>query len=277
MTNGVSSLAKSTLKNQYNPPRMKIAVLVKTALDTGQLRVRESVVVEETPLKISDIDRNAVEEAVKLKGQDKAYAVTVLKWGPLQKKVQEAENVLREALAMGLDEAYLVADEKLVGASHLATAKAIAAVVKKVGADLVLAGEATVDNYTGQIPARVAAELGWPVVTYVRELRVEGGKVVARRDLEDRVEVVEAPLPAVVSVTREINQPRIPTLLAIRAAMKKPVNRLTLADLGVSVDSKATATYKPLVIQRKKVVIKDGTPEEKAEKLIQYLRQEGVI
>jgi electron transfer flavoprotein beta subunit len=88
---------------------------------------------------------------------------------------------------------------------------------------------------------------------------------------------VEAPLPAVVSVTREINQPRIPTLLAIRAAMKKPINRLTLADLGIGVETKISAAYKPLVIQRKKVVIKDGTPEEKAEKLIQYLRQEGVI
>jgi len=180
-------------------------------------------------------------------------------------------------LAMGLDEAYLVADERLLSASHLATAKAIAAVVKKVGADLVLAGEATVDNYTGQIPARVAAELGWPVITYARELKVEGGRVVARRDLEDHVEVVEAPLPAVVSVTREINQPRIPTLLAIRAAMKKPISRLTLADLGIGVEPKISAAYKPLVIQRKKVVIKDGTPEEKAEKLIQYLRQEGVI
>ncbi|WP_193322712.1 electron transfer flavoprotein subunit beta/FixA family protein [Pyrobaculum calidifontis] len=256
---------------------MKIAVLVKTALDTGQLRVRDTVVVEETPLKISDIDRNAVEEAVKLKGQGQAYGVTVLKWGPLQKRVQEAENVLREALAMGLDEAYLVADEALLNASHVATAKAIAAVVKKVGADLVLAGEATVDNYTGQIPARVAAELGWPVITYARELKVEGGKVVAKRDLEDRVEVVEAPLPAVVSVTREINQPRIPTLLAIRAAMKKPVHKLTLGDLGISLDVKAKASYKPVVIQRKKVIIKDGTPEEKAEKLIQYLRQEGVV
>ncbi|MCU7786737.1 electron transfer flavoprotein subunit beta/FixA family protein [Pyrobaculum sp. 3827-6] len=256
---------------------MKVAVLVKTALDTGQLRVRDTVATEETPLKISDIDRNAIEEAVKLKGQDKAYAVTVLKWGPLQKKAQEAENVLREALAMGLDEAYLVADERLLNASHVVTAKALAAVVKKVGADIVLAGEATVDNYTGQIPARVAAELGWPVVTYVRELRVEGGRLIARRDLEDHVEVVEVQLPAVVSVTREINQPRIPTLLAIRAAMKKPVNRLTLADLGVEVAPRIAAAYKPLVIQRKKVVIKDGTPEEKAEKLIQYLRQEGVI
>ncbi|MEM5827474.1 MAG: electron transfer flavoprotein subunit beta/FixA family protein, partial [Pyrobaculum sp.] len=223
----------------------------------------------------SDIDRNAVEEAVKLKGQ--AYAVTVLKWGPLQRRVQEAENVLREVLAMGLDEAYLVADEKLINASHLATAKAIAAVVKRVGADLVLAGEATVDNFSSQIPARVAAELGWPVVTYVRELKIEQGKLVAKRDLEDYVEVVEAPLPAVVSVTRELNQPRIPTLLAIRAAMKKPIHRLTLADLGVEVSPQISVTYRPLAVQRKKIIIKDGTPEEKAEKLLQFLRQEGVI
>ncbi|MEM4897988.1 MAG: electron transfer flavoprotein subunit beta/FixA family protein, partial [Pyrobaculum sp.] len=229
----------------------------------------------ETPLKISDIDRNAVEEAVKLKGQ--AYAVTVLKWGPLQRRVQEAENVLREVLAMGLDEAYLVADEKLINASHLATAKAIAAVVKRVGADLVLAGEATVDNFSSQIPARVAAELGWPVVTYVRELKIEQGKLVAKRDLEDYIEVVEAPLPAVVSVTRELNQPRIPTLLAIRAAMKKPIHRLTLADLGVEVSPQISVTYRPLAVQRKKIIIKDGTPEEKAEKLLQFLRQEGVI
>ncbi|MEM0369820.1 MAG: electron transfer flavoprotein subunit beta/FixA family protein [Pyrobaculum sp.] len=254
---------------------MKVAVLVKTSLDTAQLRIRDGVLVEETPLKISDIDRNAVEEAVKLKGQ--AYAVTVLKWGPLQRRVQEAENVLREVLAMGLDEAYLVADEKLINASHLATAKAIAAVVKRVGADLVLAGEATVDNFSSQIPARVAAELGWPVVTYVRELKIEQGKLVAKRDLEDYVEVVEAPLPAVVSVTRELNQPRIPTLLAIRAAMKKPIHRLTLADLGVEVSPQISVTYRPLAVQRKKIIIKDGTPEEKAEKLLQFLRQEGVI
>ncbi|MEM1923670.1 MAG: electron transfer flavoprotein subunit beta/FixA family protein [Pyrobaculum sp.] len=254
---------------------MKVAVLVKTSLDTAQLRIRDGVLVEETPLKISDIDRNAVEEAVKLKGQ--AYAVTVLKWGPLQRRVQEAENVLREVLAMGLDEAYLVADEKLINASHLATAKAIAAVVKRVGADLVLAGEATVDNFSSQIPARVAAELGWPVVTYVRELKIEQGKLVAKRDLEDYIEVVEAPLPAVVSVTRELNQPRIPTLLAIRAAMKKPIHRLTLADLGVEVSPQISVAYRPLAVQRKKIIIKDGTPEEKAEKLLQFLRQEGVI
>ncbi|MEL9990591.1 MAG: electron transfer flavoprotein subunit beta/FixA family protein [Thermoproteus sp.] len=258
---------------------MKIAVLVKPALDTSQLRVREGrVVIEETPLKINDIDRNAIEESLKLKGSDKAYAVSVLKWPPLSRRVQEAENLLREALAMGLDEAYLVADESLIAADQTATARAIAAVIKKVGADLVLAAEASIDNYTGEVPSRVAAELGWPFLTYVREMKAEGGKIVAKRDLEDSVEVVEVQPPVVVSVTREINQPRIPTLLAIRAAMKKPVNKLTLADLGLKAEPKVELVeYRPVVIQRKKVIIKDGTPEEKADKLLQYLRQEGVI
>ncbi len=252
---------------------MKIAVLLKLALDTSQLRIRDGVLTEETPLKISDIDRNAVEEAVRLGSQ--TYGVSVLKWGPLQRRMQEAENVLREALAMGLGEAYLVADERLLNASHLATARAIAAVVKRVGADLAIAGEATVDNYSGQIPPRVAAELGWPVLTYVREVKIVEGKVVARRDLENHMEVVEAPLPAVVSVTREINTPRIPTLLAIKSAMKKPIHKLTAADLDVS--PRATAVYRPVVVQRKRVVIKEGTPEEKVEKLLQQLRQEGVL
>lgn len=258
---------------------MKIAVLVKPALDTSQLRVREGkVVIEETPLKINDIDRNAAEEALKLKGGDKAYAVAAVKWPPLAKRVQEAENLMREVLAMGLDEAYLVVDEALLAGDQWLTAKALAAVVKKVGADLVLSAEASIDNYTGQVPARVAAELGWPVVTYVRELKVEGGRIIAKRDLEDAVEVVEVQPPAVVSVTREINTPRIPTLLAIRAAMKKPVNKLGLADLGIGGGAKAEVLeYRPVSIQRKKVIIKEGTPEEKADKLIQYLRQEGVI
>lgn len=258
---------------------MKIAVLVKPAIDTSQLRVREGrVIVEETPLKVNDIDRNAAEEALKIKGGDKAYAVAAVKWPPLAKRVQEAENLLREVLAMGLDEAYLIADEALLSADQALTAKGLAAVVKKAGADLILAAEASVDNYTGEVPARVAAELGWPLITFARELKVEGGRITARRDLEDSVEVVEVQPPAVISVTREINQPRIPTLLAIRGAMKKPVNKLTLADLGVKAEPRVEAAeYKPVVVQRRKVMIKDGTPEEKADKLVQYLRQEGVL
>ncbi len=253
---------------------------MKLALDTGQLRLSQAAVgVEETPLKISDIDRNAVEEAVKLRGNaGKAVSISVLKWPPVGRRIQEAENLLREVLAMGVDEAYLVVDEGLVGTDQYVTAKAIASVVKRVGADIVVAGEATVDGYTAQVPARVAAELGWPYLTYVRELRVEGGKAVARRDLEDRVVLVEADMPVVVSVTREINVPRIPTLLAIRAAMKKPIVRLGLGDLAVDASPRARlAELRPLLVSRRRVVVKEGTAEEKVDKFIDFLMAEGIL
>lgn len=151
--------------------------LVKLALDTGQLRMNESKVdIDATPLKISDIDRSAVEEAVRIKEKvgGRARVIAVLKYGPLPKRQQEAESLLREALAMGADEAYLIVDNALVNSDQLLTAKAIAATVKKLGNyDLIIAGEATIDGYTSQVGSRVAAELGIPVISFVRELRLK--------------------------------------------------------------------------------------------------------
>lgn len=262
---------------------MEILALVKLALDTGQLRVSETKVdIDSTPLKISDIDRNAVEEAVRIKEKagGRVRVITALKYGPLTRRQQEAESLLREVLAMGADEAYLIVDNALINSDQLLTAKAIAATIRKLGNyDLIIAGEATIDGYTSQVGGpRVAAELGIPVITFVRELRVEGNKVTAKRDLEDAIQTVEAQLPVLVTVTREINVPRIPPLLQIRAAMKKPINRLGLADLGISMKSPVEVTnIVPIQVKRKGVIIKDGTVDEKVDKLIQALIQEGII
>ncbi|MGC8543462.1 MAG: electron transfer flavoprotein subunit beta/FixA family protein [Vulcanisaeta sp.] len=261
---------------------MEIIALVKLALDTGQLRMTETKLdVETTPLKISDIDRNAVEEAVRLREKlgGKVHVVSVLKYGPIQKRQQEAESSLREVLAMGADDAYLVIDNALINSDQFITAKAIAATVRKIGNfDLIIAGEATIDGYTSQVGPRVAAELGIPVVTFAREIKVEGNKLIAKRDLEDVVQTVEVPLPALVTVTREINVPRIPPLLQIRAAMKKPINRLSLADLGLSLKSTMEIlSIAPVQVKRKGVIIKEGTVDEKVDKLIQALIQEGII
>jgi len=261
---------------------MDVVVPVKLALDVAQLRVSENKVdIEGTPMRISDIDRNALEEAVRIKERlgGKVRVISVLKYGPLQRRIQEAENLLREALAMGADEAYLVSDQGLLGTDQYYTAKAIAAVVRKLGGfDLIIMGEATIDGYTGQVGPRLGAELGVPVITYAREVKVEGGMVIAKRDLEDSVQVVEAPLPAIVTVTREINVPRIPPLLQIRAAMKKPLSKLSLGDLGLNVKPSYDVTSITAVqVKRKGVIIKDGSVEEKVDKLIQYLAQEGII
>ncbi|MCG2863922.1 MAG: electron transfer flavoprotein subunit beta/FixA family protein [Vulcanisaeta sp.] len=261
---------------------MEIIALVKLALDTGQLRMTETKIdLDATPLKISDIDRNAVEEAIRVRDKvgGKVHVISALKYGPIQKRQQEAESLLREVLAMGADDAYLIIDEALINGDQLITAKAIAAAIKKLGNyDLIIAGEATIDGYTSQVGPRVAAELGIPALTFVRELRIEGNKVVAKRDLEDAVQTVEAPLPALVTVTREINVPRIPPLLQIRAAMKKPIYRLSLADLGLSLKPAVEIrSITPIQVKRKGVIIKEGTVEEKVDKLIQALIQEGLI
>jgi electron transfer flavoprotein beta subunit len=186
---------------------------------------------------------------------------------------------LREALAMGADDAYLIIDEALVGSDQFLTAKAIAAAVRRIGTyDLIIAGEATIDGYTSQVGPRVATELGIPVITFVRELRVESNKVVAKRDLEDVVQIMEASLPVLITVTREINVPRIPPLLQIRAAMKKTINRLSLADLGLSLKPIVeTTSVMPVQVRRKGVIIKEGTVDEKVDKLVQALIQEGLI
>ncbi len=144
--------------------------------------------------------------------------------------------------------------------------------------DIIIAGEATIDGYTSQVGPRVAAELGIPVISFVRELKVEGNKVVAKRDLEEAVQTVEAQLPVLVTVTREINVPRIPPLLQIRAAMKKPINRFSFADLGISVKSPVeVGNITPIQVKRKGVIIKEGSVDEKVEKLVQALIQEGII
>ncbi|GGP22193.1 electron transfer flavoprotein subunit beta [Thermocladium modestius] len=264
---------------------MNIVVLVKPALDTSNLRTAANkIMVEDTPLKISDIDRNAAEEAIRLKEKmkgGKTIAVMVSKYPPIAKRGGEAENLAREVLAMGIDEAILVIDDGLIGTDQTATAKAIVETIrKKVGQfDVIIGGEATIDGYSSQVPARIAAELGIPIITYVREISQAGSDfIVVKRDLEDEVQVVRSKLPVVMTVTREINTPRIPPLLQIRMAMKKPLSKVSLSDLGLQVQVRARTTdLKPLQIQRKKVLIESGTVEEKADKLIQYLSQEGII
>jgi len=261
-----------------------IAVLVKASLNPDVVRVGEggSIDLSSIPLKISDIDRNAVEEAVRLKQQygSKLIAISVVTWGPVEARMRDVRIAVQEALAKGADEAIVVADDSLTPGDQSLTPKLIAKALEVSGVkpDLILAGEATIDEVTGQVPGRLAALLGYSYVSYARRLEVKDGKVVAERDLEDYVEVVEAPLPAVVSVTQEINEPRPPTLIQIRRAAKKPQNYYKVADLeGVATPVKQGVEYKILTVSRKQTIIEGDTLDEIAEKLISLLEQEGVI
>jgi electron transfer flavoprotein beta subunit len=183
---------------------------------------------------LSELDEYAVEEALKLaEAGDRADStVIVLTVGP-----EQAVDAVRKSLQMGADEAVHVLDDGLHGSDAPATAKVLAAAIGKLEYDLVLTGMASTDAGMSVVPAMLAEYLGLPQVTFAGELTVEGSGAGATvrivRDGEVNAEVIESRLPALVSVTDQINDPRYPSFKGIMAAKKKPSQTWSLADLGL--------------------------------------------
>ena len=177
---------------------------------------------------LSELDEYAVEEALKIVEAGEGE-VTVLTMGP-----EDAVAAVKKGLQMGADKGVLISDEAIAGSDAVATSLVLAKAISKIGGvDLVLTGLASTDGSMSVVPAMLAERLGLPQVTFASELSVEGGTVSIRRDGADASETVEASLPAVVSVTDQINEPRYPSFKGIMAAKKKPVETWSLADLGV--------------------------------------------
>ncbi len=177
---------------------------------------------------LDEINERAVEEALLLKEAGDAE-VTVVTMGP-----ERATDAIRKALSMGADKAVHLTDEALHGSCAIQTAKALAKVIGTLDdVDLILAGNEATDGRSGAIPAMLAELLGRPQLTHVRKLSVDGSTVTAERETDDGLFQLEASLPAVVSVTEKINEPRYPSFKGIMAAKKKPVTTLTLADAGI--------------------------------------------
>jgi electron transfer flavoprotein beta subunit len=140
---------------------------------------------------------------------------------------------LRTALAMGADGATLISDEALSGTDALGTAKVLAKAIEKQTPDLVLTATESSDGYTGTVPAQIAELLGLPSVTFAKEIAIADGTATVKRQTESGYDQVECPLPAVVSVTAGVVEPRYPSFKGIMAAKKKPVDEVTVADLGL--------------------------------------------
>jgi len=258
----------------------RIIVCLKQAVDVSQLKVDPStrqLITAGTPRKISDFDKNALEEAIKIKerlGGIEIFTLTV--------STEDAKAVLREALAVGADKAYLVNDPAIQGVDTSGTAYILAQAVKKIGEfDLILCGETSLDSFSGLVGSRLSELLHLPQITSARKLTVESEAVIAERALEDASETEKTKMPALVTVTREINQPRIPSLMMIMKASKKEIVNWTLADLDVQ---KEKITPKIEIIEalapkmeRKKIIIKGETVQEIAEKLARALIQEGIV
>jgi electron transfer flavoprotein beta subunit len=210
-----------------------IVVLVKQVPDTYSERKLSggdhTLDRESADAVLDEINERAVEEALKIKEVGEGE-VTVLSVGP-----SRATDAIRKALSMGADKAIHVSDDALHGSDLLATAKVIAAAIRRIeGVDLVIAGNEASDGRGGAVPAVVAEMLGLPQLTHARQLTVDGSTVKVDRETADEgLTRLEASLPALVSVTEKINEPRYPSFKGIMAAKKKPVETLTVADLGV--------------------------------------------
>ena len=148
---------------------------------------------------------------------------------------------LRTALAMGAARAILVSDDSLAGSDALGTAKVLAAAIKRAEPDLVLTATESTDGYTGTIPAQIAELLGFPSITFAKKIAVDGSTVRVERQTEAGYDEVESPLPAVVSVTAGVVEPRYPSFKGIMAAKSKPVEVLSVADTGVPADQVGAA------------------------------------
>jgi electron transfer flavoprotein beta subunit len=177
---------------------------------------------------INELDEYAIEEGLRL-AEAHGGEVTILSVGP-----QKASESIRKALSMGADKAIHVLDDGIAGSDALATSAVIAAALSSAGFDLVIAGAESTDARTGVLPAMLAERLGVPQLTQASKVDVSGTSVTIRRVSDEGFDVVEASLPAVISVVEKINEPRYPSFKGIMAAKKKPVQTLALADLGVS-------------------------------------------
>jgi electron transfer flavoprotein beta subunit len=211
---------------------MKIAVCVKAVpeqarrIDPGTKRLDRSG--EPT---LNPFDANAVEEALRLKGDDAASEVVLVSLGPAR-----TLDALRKALAMGADRVVLVSDDTAAGSDLVASSYALAKALEREQPDLVLFGQQANDSDGAVLWAAVADRLRRPLISQVAELTLADGSVRGKRQTEFGYDVIEAPFPAVVAVSDAINEPRYPSLKGIMGAKKKPQETVSLSDLGVEAE-----------------------------------------
>ncbi|MGZ8763452.1 MAG: electron transfer flavoprotein subunit beta/FixA family protein [Acidimicrobiia bacterium] len=235
---------------------MNVLVCVKQIPDPatpGELTA-EHTLKREGKLILDESDSFGVEMALQLVDKAGGGEVTLVSMAP-----NDEVSGLRTALAMGAAKAVLVSDPSLAGSDSLSTAKVIAKAVARVGdVDLLLTATESTDGYTGTIPGQVAELLDWPSLTFAKEVTIGDGKVTIQRQTEAGYDVVEASLPAVVSVTAGVVEPRYPSFKGIMAAKNKPVDAVKPADLGLADDQVGWAGA------RQKITSVEQAPERQA-------------
>ncbi len=261
---------------------MNVVVLIKQVPEIALIKVDEAageVVLPQGPGFVNPFDEFALEEGLRIK--EKAGGKCIV----MSVGTQRTESALRNCFALGADEAYLLADDAFNGSDPQGIARILAAGLKKLeGFDLVLAGKQAVDSDAAQVPAAVAAYLDLPAAMFVKKFEaIEDAKATVFRSTEDGYDVVDLQLPAVVSVVKEINEPRLPSLKGKMAAKKKQITTWTAGDLGLDgsdIGANSRTEIKgvqPPPPRQAGEIIEGETPEEIADKLFQKLRDNQVL
>jgi electron transfer flavoprotein beta subunit len=255
---------------------MNIYVILKRTFDTEEkISVKNGKVSEDgAAFIINPYDEYAIEEAIKL-CEEHGGEVTVVTVGE-----EESEKEIRTALAMGADKAVLISDEDVEGGDAYSTATILATFFKDKDADIILAGNVTVDGSSGQVGPRLAEELGIAVVTTITKLTINGDKAIIERDVEGDIEIVESRLPLLVTCQQGLNEPRYPSLPGIMKAKKKPLERLELDDLDIDEDdvegkSKTIEVFLQPVKGTGKIL--EGDLKQQTNELISLLKTEAKV
>ncbi len=252
---------------------MKIIVCAKQVVDVSEMKVDPSTkkpILQGVPQKISDIDKNAMEEAIKIKDKQ-GGKITVVTVGPV-----DAKERIKELLAMGADEGILISPPDKH--DYRVVSSLLAGAMKKIGEyDIILCGEASIDLFSGQIGPQLAGLLNIPQITYAQSVNAEKDKVVAERNMGDKAVTTESTYPVLITVTKEINEPRLPSLMQILGAANKPINDWSADSLTDKITPKVeTIELKGVSMERKNIVYQNDL-DESVNKLVESLAKEGVL
>ena len=231
MQDGLSCYIFAAFESTERPPVMHIVVCIKQVPDTANVKIdpKTNTLIREGVVSIiNPFDMYAIEESLRLK-ERLGGKVTALTMGPPQ-----AESALREAISMGVDQGILVSDRAFAGSDTWATSYTLSAALRKIGDfSVVVCGKQASDGDTAQVGPGLATHLNLPQITYVRKIEeISDKRIVAERMLENGYEVLEAPLPCLITVVKEINEPRLPSLKGKMAAKKAQIVLWKAADLA---------------------------------------------
>jgi len=264
---------------------MRIIVCIKQVPDTNEVRidpVKGTLIREGVPSIINPDDKNALEEALKIKETYDDVEVIVLSMGPTQ-----AKEALREAIAMGADRAILLSDKAFAGADTWATSVTLSAAIRKIGDyDIIFCGRQAIDGDTAQVGPQIGEHLGLPQITYVEKLEIKERTVIAHRSLEDGYYVVKAEMPVLLTAIKELNTPRYPSIKGIYKAYRNEelIEVWTVDDIDVDRDQiglkgSPTQVKKSFTPESKKTSVEmlTGNPKEIARQFVIRLKERQII